>query len=132
MSIEPLITMFLSFSCVINSNGQVSTQAAPPPVHLSRHQLHVLIGSAHSTAQYEQLASYYRAKEADYRAKAAAEKVERDRRAQVNAPLYEKYPRPVDSAQRLYQSYLADADQAAANAKHYEQLAAQDPPASPL
>ena len=55
---------------------------------------------------------------------AATEKLESDRRAQVNAGLYQKYPRPVDTAQHLYETYLADADSAAAQAKHYDELAA--------
>jgi hypothetical protein len=59
-----------------------------------------------------------------YRAKAADEKIERDRRAQVNAGRYQKYPRPVDSAQYLYESYVSSADSAALQAQHYDQLAA--------
>jgi len=82
-----------------------------------------LIKSAHSSAQYTQIAGYYHQREAMYRAKAAEEKAERDRRAQVNAALMQKYPRPVDSAQYLYESYLSDANSAAVQAQHYDQLA---------
>jgi hypothetical protein len=71
-----------------------------------------------------QLAEYFHQRETAYRAEAAAEKIERDRRAQVNAALYQKFPRPVDSAQYFYQSYLADADSADLQARHYDQLAA--------
>jgi hypothetical protein len=127
IKIRPLIVTLLSLACLGEGQAQVSAQSTSSPAQLSRHQLHLLLKTAHSSAQYGQLASYYRAKEADYRAKAAEEKAEWDRRAQVNASLYQKFPRPVDSAQHLYQSYVADADQAAATAKHYEQLAAQNP-----
>jgi hypothetical protein len=80
--------------------------------------------SAHSSAQYQQLAGYFHQQEAKFRAEAAAEKAERDRRAQVNAGLMQKYPRPVDSAQYLYESYVANADSAALQAQHFDQLAA--------
>jgi len=80
--------------------------------------------TANTPADYKQLAGYYHQQEAKYRAEAAAEKAERDRRAQVNASVYQKYPRPVDSSQYRYESYTTDADQAALKAQHYEQLAA--------
>ena len=73
--------------------------------------------------QYKQLADYFHQQEAKYRAEAAAEKIERDRRAQVNAGLMQKYPRPVDTAQYLYESYVSQADDAALQAQHFDQLA---------
>jgi hypothetical protein len=101
-----------------------STQTASVTAPISPQQAHALIKSAHTNTQYKQLAGYYHQQEADYRAKAAAEKIERDRRAQVDAGLYQKYPRPVDSAQNLYDSYVSSADNAALQARHYDQLAA--------
>jgi hypothetical protein len=77
--------------------------------------------------EYHELAGYFSQQEAVYRAQAAAEKTELDRRAQVNAALYQKFPRPVDSAQYYYDSYASSADQAARQARHYEQLAANAP-----
>jgi hypothetical protein len=98
-------------------NASVSTPSTP-------RELRSLIASAHTSAQYKQLATYFHQRESDDRAKAAAEKIERDRRAQVNAGLYQKYPRPVDSAQYLYEEYLSEADHAELQARHYDQLAA--------
>jgi hypothetical protein len=89
---------------------------------LSGQQLRSLIQNAHSTADYKQLADYYHQQEAKFRAEAIVDKAERDRRAQVNAGLYQKFPRPVDSAQYFYQSDLNNADHAALQAQHYEQL----------
>jgi hypothetical protein len=100
-----------------------STQTASVTAPVSAQEVHELIKSAHTSTQYKELASYYHQQEAGYRAKAAAEKVERDRRAQVDAGLYQKYPRPVDSAQALYDSYISSADSAALQARHYDQLA---------
>jgi hypothetical protein len=125
MSRRALASAILSLVLPVGGAAQSIPNTAAPPTHLTRQELSNLLKTAHSSAEYRQLAAYYREREADYRAKAAAEKIERDRRAQVNAALYQKYPRPVDSAQYLYESYLVDADQAAAKAQHYEQLAAR-------
>jgi hypothetical protein len=102
---------------------QSTTQTANLTIPLTANEAHSLMKSAHSTEQYKQLAGYFHQQEAVYRAKAADEKIERDRRAQVNAGLYQKYPRPVDSAQSLYESYVSGADRAAFEARHYDQLA---------
>jgi hypothetical protein len=91
------------------------------------HDTRTLMKSANSKAQYQRLATYFYQQEVHYRAEAAAEKIERNRRAQVNAGMMQKYPRPVDSAQYLYQSYLSQADKAALQAHHYDLLAG--PPA---
>jgi hypothetical protein len=79
--------------------------------------------NAHDPAQYKQLADYFRQQETQYRAQAAAELAERNRRAQNTMGTAQKYPRAVDSAQYLYESYVDQADHAAAQAQHYEQLA---------
>ena len=92
-------------------------------MQISVQDAHRLMKTAHTSTDYSQLATYFHQREAEYRAKAGAEKVERDRRAQVNAGLYQKYPRPVDSAQYLYESYLGEANSAAIQAQHYDQLA---------
>jgi hypothetical protein len=104
--------------------AQSTTQVANLSTPMSPQQAHSLIKSAHSTEEYKQLAGYFHQQEAVYRGKAADEKIERDRRAQVNAGLYQKYPRPADSAQSIYESYVSNADNAALQARHYDQLAA--------
>jgi len=81
-----------------------------------------LVRSAHTVSQYQQLASYFHEQEVTFRIEAAVEKRELDRRAQVNAGLMQKYPRPVDSAQYWYTSYVSQADAAAALTQHYIQL----------
>jgi hypothetical protein len=100
---------------------------AQPPVQtatISSHELHLLIKSAHSSAEYRQIASYFRLQGTIDHAKAADERAERDRRAHVNAALMQKYPRPVDLAQGFYEQYSADADQADALSRYYDHLAA--------
>jgi hypothetical protein len=116
----------LVFALPFAGVAQPVTQTTSQPTSLSSQALHSLLKSAHSTADYQQLAGYYHQQEAKYRAEAASEKIERDRRAQVNAGLYQKYPRPVDSAQYLYESYLESANEAATQAQHFDQLAAHN------
>jgi hypothetical protein len=126
MFLRLVAATFLCFPYVLNAQQSAAQQTAPAAVQLSRQELKTLLATAHTSDQYKQLAGYFHAQELAARSKAVAEKVERDRRAQVNAALYQKYPRPVDSAQYLYESYLADADRAAALAQHYDQLASQN------
>jgi len=98
-------------------------QEPATPTRIAKSDLKALVANAHSSDQYRQLATYFHRQEQEYRTKAAAEKVERDRRAAVNAGLSQKYPRPVDSAEYLYESYVSSADRAAAQAQHYDRLA---------
>ncbi len=114
----------LSLTIPIAGMAQPTTQTANLTAPLSGRELHSLILNAHSAAQYQQLAGYFHQMETKYRAEATAEKAERDRRAQINAGLMQKYPRPVDSAQYLYESYVSQADSAALQAQHFDQLAA--------
>jgi hypothetical protein len=118
-----LFVATLSLAIPLAATAQ-SSQTASVTAPMSPHDIQNLIKSAHSRAEYTELASYYRQQEANYRARAAADKDERDRRAKVNAALYQKYPRPVDSAQYVYESDIANADSAALQARHYDQLAA--------
>ena len=103
--------------------GQSTVQTASLNSPLTPQEARSMIKSAHSTMEYQQLAGYFHQQESLYRAKAADEKVEMDRRAQVNAGLYQKYPRPVDTAQSLYDSYVNSAYGAAVQARHYDALA---------
>ncbi|HEY4380809.1 MAG TPA: hypothetical protein VGN01_10725 [Acidobacteriaceae bacterium] len=113
-----IATLSLAFPVagMAQSAAQTTSMASAP-------ELHSMMKTAHSSEQYRQVAGYLRQRETDYRAKAEAQKVERDRRAQVNAGLTQKYPRPVDSAQYLYESYLYQAENAAGQARRYDQLA---------
>jgi hypothetical protein len=121
------VILVATFSLALPFAGmsQSTMQTASIPTPMPRNELRSLIKSAHSSAQYKQLADYFHKQEAKYRAEATEDKIERDRRAQVNAGLYQKYPRPVDLAQYQYRSDLSNADSAAAQAQHYDQLAGE-------
>lgn len=111
---------FLAPIAAFSQSSRSANLIAP----MSPQEARDLVKKAHSAAEYRQLAGYFHQQEADYRAKAADEKVEMDRRSQVNSPLYQKYPRPVDMAKALYDSYTTCADSAALQAKHFGELAA--------
>jgi hypothetical protein len=106
--------------------AQSSMQTASLSAPMTPREVHSLMRSANDSAQYKQIASYFHQQEAKFRSEAAAEAVERDRRAPDTAALnhYQKYPRPYDTAQSLYESYLSKADSAATQAQHFDQLAA--------
>jgi hypothetical protein len=93
-------------------------------------ELHQQMQNAQNPQQYQALAAYYRQQEKSFRAKAASEKLVWDARAQNIVASANKYPRPVDSAHYLYDSYSYDADRAARLADHYEQLS--HPGSAPL
>jgi hypothetical protein len=104
--------------------AQSTTQMANLSTPITPQQAHSLIKSAHSVAEYKQLAGYFRQQEAEYRAKAADEKIKHDQMAQGTSGQYHKIPSPADFAQSVYESYVSKADKAAIRAQHYDQLAA--------
>jgi len=114
----------LSLALPLAGMAQSSTQTASLSTPTTPREVHILMRSAHDSAQYKQIADYFHQQEAKFRAEAAAEKIERDRRGQVNASLMHKYPRPVDVAQYWYESYVSQADNAALKAQHFDQLVA--------
>ncbi len=124
MNRKPFIIATLSLVLPLAAMSEPISQVSNHPIHLSSHELRNLMQNAHDSAQYKQLGVYFRQQEAQSRAKAAAELIERNQRAQNTMGSAQKYPRPVDSAQYLYDSYVQSAEQAAAHAQHYEQLAA--------
>lgn len=108
--------------------AQPVAQTANQPVEMTKQELRDLIKTAHESAQFKLLADYYHQQEAEYRAKAAEEKIEWDRRAQMDPyGTAVKIPSPANSAERLYESYTYEADHNGDLANHYDQLAASAP-----
>jgi hypothetical protein len=101
--------------------------AQPASPGYSHAELKKMISEARTAEQYKTLASYFRAQENSYEQKAAEEKQEWQRRSQINAALYQKYPRPADSSKNRYEYFAYEAQQSNAEASHYENLAASTP-----
>lgn len=89
---------------------------------MSHAQLEQMLRSAHTVEQYQMLANYFHARQLVFEEKAQSEKVELDRRSQVAAASYEKYPRPVDSSRNRYEYFMLEAKQMSDQAAHYESL----------
>ena len=91
---------------------------------ISHSQVQSLLRSAHTVEQYQMLASYFHARQVVFEEKAQAEKQEWDRRSQVTAASYQKYPRPADSSRNRYEYFTYEAQQMSDQAAHYESLSA--------
>ena len=91
---------------------------------ISHAQVEQMLRSAHTVEQYRMLASYFHSQQLVYEEKAQAEKQEWDRRSQVAAASYQKYPRPADSSRDRYEYFTSQAQQMSDKAAHYDSLAA--------
>ena len=91
---------------------------------ISDAQAQQMLRSAHTAEQYKMLAGYFHARQLVFEEKAQAEKQEWDRRSQVTAASYQKYPRPADSARNRYEYFTYEAQQMSDQAAHYESLSA--------
>ena len=116
MKARTLISIVLSLGSVVSlaQSGHITEK------QYSRAELRQQIQNAHNPQQYQALADYFRQQQKSFQAKASAEKLVWDARAQNASG--NKYPRPVDSARYLYESYSYDADRTGKLADHYEQL----------
>jgi len=101
------------------ARGQNSMNAG-----ISDAQAQQMLRSAHTVEQYHMLASYFHARQLVFEEKAQAEKQEWDRRSQVTAASYQKYPRPADSSRNRYEYFTYEAQQMSDQAAHYENLSA--------
>jgi hypothetical protein len=116
-----LLPITFAFGCLlVLPISSVAQSDNTPTMQMSHGELKKLERQAESPAQFKMLANYYRQKEVKFSARAADEKLEWDRRSKVVTGPMAKPPRPVDSAQSLYQYYQQEADQAAKLASHYE------------
>ena len=93
-------------------------------IQYSRVDLQKMVSEAHSTQQYQALATYYRSQQQAMEQKAQAEKQEWERRSQNTTGISQKYPRPVDSSRNRYEYFAYEADQLGQQAAHYESLSA--------
>jgi len=108
--------------------ANAATRPASDQPQYTSVQIRRMAREAHTVEQYTQLIDYYQSQHRLYQRKAAEMMGEWARRNEVIAPLYEKYPRPVDSARNLYEYYQYEATQASAKVALYNRLADQIAP----
>jgi hypothetical protein len=113
------VTVALAFATI-----EVVQAKAADASHLNQTEVKQMIREAHSVAQYQTLASYFRARQQAFQQQAQSEKEEMDRRSQYTTGISQKYPRPVDSSRNRYQYFAYEADQMGQQAAHYENLSA--------
>lgn len=89
---------------------------------ISHSQAEQMLRSAHTVEQYTMLANYFHAQQVVFETKAQAEKQEWDRRSQITAASYQKYPRPADSSRDRYEYFTSQAQKMSAQAAHFESL----------
>ena len=89
---------------------------------MSPAQAEQMLHSARTVEQYQMLASYFHARQLVFEEKAQVEKAEWDRRSQITAASYQKYPRPADSSRNRYEYFTYEAQQMAQQAAHFESL----------
>ena len=89
---------------------------------MSQAQAEQMLHSARTVEQYQMLAGYFHARQLVFEEKAQAEKLEWDRRSQITAASYQKYPRPADSSRNRYEYFTYEAQQMAQQAAHFESL----------
>jgi hypothetical protein len=102
--------------------GLCQNVPASHPKH-NRSELKQMIRTAHTSEDFERLATYFGDKEQEFRKKAQDEKRELDRRLAMPyaSP---KYPTPADSARGLLQYYELKADECGQRATNYHLRAA--------
>ena len=86
-------------------------------------QIRKMVKEARTVQQYTVLADYYQARSRMFKQKAAEEMHLWAERNAVISPVYEKWPRPVDSAHNLYDYYLAMENDSAAKVAYFNRLA---------
>ena len=89
---------------------------------MSPAQAEQMLHSARTVEQYQMLAGYFHARQLVFEEKAQAEKLEWERRSQITAASYQKYPRPADSSRNRYEYFTYEAQQMAQQAAHFESL----------
>src|SRR5580658_2093386 len=89
---------------------------------MSQAQAEQMLHSARTVEQYQMLAGYFHERQLVFEEKAQEEKAEWDRRSQITAASYQKYPRPADSSRNRYEYFTYEAQQMAQQAAHFESL----------
>ena len=110
-------------SLIVLTAGITFAQPQTTPQY-SHAELQKMIAEAHTAQQYQALATYFRSRQQALERQAQSEKVEWDRRSQITAATYQKYPRPADSSRNRYEYFAYEAQQMSQQAAHFESLLA--------
>ena len=119
-----LASIATMFALAIAVTGQVFSQPTNGQQYTNS-QIKQMISDAHTSRQYRDIASYFRARQQSFEQQAQSEKAEWERRSQNVTGPAAKYPRPVDSSKNRYDYFTYEAQQMALQADRFENLAAK-------
>jgi hypothetical protein len=117
--------VYVACMAIALAAGSVAARAeSSTPVKLSNAELKQMEQDAHTPQQYQELASYFRSRQQDFRQQAVSEVPLMAWRSQFTFSLAAKYPRPYDSSRNRYDYFMYETHQMSQKAAYYEGLAA--------
>ena len=117
--------VYVACMAIALAAGSVAARAeSSTPVKLSNAELKQMEQDAHTPQQYQELASYFRLRQQDFRQQAVSEVPLMAWRSQFTFSLAAKYPRPYDSSRNRYDYFMYETHQMSQKAAYYEGLAA--------
>jgi hypothetical protein len=117
--------IFVACMAIALAAGSLASRAeSSNPVKLSHGELKQMVQTAHTPEQYQELASYFRSRQEEFREQAREEVPLMAWRSQFTSGLAAKYPRPYDSSRNRYDYFMYETHQMSQKAAYYEGLAA--------
>jgi hypothetical protein len=117
--------IYVACMAIALAAGSVAARAeTSTPAKLSNAELKQMERSAQTPEQYQELASYFRTRQQDFRQQAVSEVPLMAWRSQFTFSLAAKYPRPFDSSRNRYDYFMYETHQMSQKAAYYEGLAA--------
>ena len=117
--------VYVACMAIALAAGSLAARAeSSTPVKLSNAELKQMEQDAHTSQQYQELASYFRSRQQDFRQQAVSEVPLMAWRSQFTFSLAAKYPRPYDSSRNRYDYFMYETHQMSQKAAYYEGLAA--------
>jgi hypothetical protein len=117
--------IYVACMAIALAAGSIAARAeTSTPAKLSNAELKQMERSAQTPEQYQELASYFRTRQQDFRQQAVSEVPLMAWRSQFTFSLAAKYPRPFDSSRNRYDYFMYETHQMSQKAAYYEGLAA--------
>lgn len=120
----PLIRFTAALAVAVCAIATVHSQPFDHPAY-TQNQIKQMMRDAHTAQQCHDLAVYFRERQKYFEQQAQAEKIEWDRRSQITAGTYQKFPRPADQSRNRYEYFTYEAQQMAAQADRFDSLSAK-------
>jgi hypothetical protein len=123
-TMKRLVPLAFTLAALVSATGLIHAQPSDRRTY-TKGEIKQMISAAHTAQQYQDIAAYYRAQQQYFEQQAQSEKLEWERRSQITAATYQKYPRPADSSKNRYEYFTYEAQQMASLAVHFDSLSAK-------